>query len=137
IGLPDPHADELAPGGTGIWRVNLETGRSDLIMSIAEIARLGTIPKPAPGIKHYFNHLLFNPDGSRFVFLHRWRYPDGKRLTRMLTANAYGSAVRVIDYNGLTSHFIWHDSQHILAWSNQPSNGTAFYLFEDSARRKA
>jgi len=38
--------------------------------------------------------------------------------------------LRVIDTNGVTSHFIWRDPQHILAWSKQPA-GPGFYVFED------
>ncbi|REK18007.1 MAG: hypothetical protein DWQ37_05200 [Planctomycetota bacterium] len=131
VGLPDPYADDLAPQDSGVWRVDLDTGQSDLIVSIAEIAKLGEIPRNRPGVKHYFNHLLFNPDGSRFIFLHRWRYPNGSRLTRMLTAAPDGSDLRVVDDNGLTSHFIWRDPEHILAYSRQPSHGQGFYLFED------
>ncbi|MCA9098674.1 MAG: hypothetical protein KDA36_09815, partial [Planctomycetaceae bacterium] len=76
--------------------------------------------------------LLFNTDGSRFVFLHRWETSTGGRETRMVTANPDGSDLRVIDANGLTSHFIWRDSQHILSFSNQPSDGKRFYLLKDS-----
>ncbi|MGE0758592.1 MAG: hypothetical protein AB7O38_16310, partial [Pirellulaceae bacterium] len=130
-GLPDPYSDQLAPRDSGIWRVDLATGQSDLIISIAQVASLGRIPQGSPDVKHYFNHLLFSPDGSRFVFLHRWRYPNGKRLTRMLTAGADGSDIRVIDDNGLTSHFIWRDPQHLLAWSGKLPQGNALCLFED------
>ena len=81
--------------------------------------------------KHYFNHLLFNPDGSRFIFLHRWRFGDGPFHTRMCTAAADGRDVRVVDDSGHTSHFIWRDAQHILAWSYHPSQGAKFYLYRD------
>lgn len=129
-GLADPYADELAPKQTGVFRVNLKTGEQKLLLSIAEVAAFGPQLPSMQGAKHWFNHLLFNPNGSRFVFLHRWSVGSG-RQTRMLTANADGSDLRVLDANGLTSHFIWRDSQHILAWSNQPSYGKRFYLFED------
>jgi len=132
-GLPDPFADELAPQDSGIWRVDLATGDAKLILSLAEISEMGEIPKAEPGIKHYFNHLLVSPDGKRFIALHRWRYPAGNRLTRMITADMDGSDVRLVDTNGLTSHFIWRDPTHILAFSEQPSHGRAFYLFEDGS----
>ena len=131
VGLPDPRGDELSPDDTGIFRVDLQSGASDLIVSLEQIAGLGEIPHPYPKARHYFNHLLFNPDGSRFIFLHRWRYPEGNRLTRMFTAAPDGSDLRVVDDNGLTSHFIWRDPNHILAFSEQPSAGKRFYLFED------
>jgi hypothetical protein len=121
----------LAPKDSGIWRVDLETGNSDLIVSIADVVRLGTIPDNQLNVKHYLHHLLYSPDGSRFIFLHRWLYPNGTRLTRMFTAAADGSDLRLLDANGLTSHFIWRDPAHILAWSKQHSRGPGFYLFED------
>ena len=116
-GLPDPFADELAPTKTGIFHIDLRSGDSKLIVSLADIARLGVIPNETLGIKHYFNHLLFRPDGSRFIALHRWRYPDGSRLTRMITAKPDGSDIRIVCPNGYTSHFIWRDTHHILAQS--------------------
>lgn len=133
-GPPDPFADDLAPTETGIFHVDLGTGESRLIISIADIARLGVIPNEKLGIKHYFNHLLFNPDGSRFIVLHRWQYPDGNRLTRMITANPDGSDIKIVCGNGYTSHFIWRDPQHILAQSKEllgnPNWGD--FLFEDA-----
>jgi len=132
-GLPDPHADDLAPTDSGLALVDLETGESKLIVSLADVARLGVIPKEQLGIKHYFNHLLFSPDGSRFIALHRWRYPNGSRLTRLITARPDGSDIRVVIPNGYASHFIWRDPQHILSQSRDwlgESNWNNF-LFED------
>jgi hypothetical protein len=130
-GLPDPHRDVLAPRDSGIFRVDLETGEQTLVISLADIAK---VPFPGGDIsaaKHYFNHLLVSPDGSRFEFLHRWGFPSWRGATRMLTAAADGSDVRVIDHSGRTSHFIWRDPGHILAWSWHESHGSGFYLFED------
>ena len=72
-GLPDPHVSDLAPEQSGIFHIDLITGKSKLIISLADIAGRGTIPQSTPGIKHYFNHLLYSPDGTRFIALHRWR----------------------------------------------------------------
>ena len=67
-GLPDPFADELAPAQGGIHRLDLETGEHELIVSLAEIAAIPYPHGDLSAAKHYFNHLLFNPDGSRFIF---------------------------------------------------------------------
>jgi hypothetical protein len=132
-GIPDPHGDELAPEESGIFRVDLETGEAEMILSVAQVAALGEIPKPHPEAKHYFNHLLHNPDGSRFIALHRWRYPDGSRLTRMITARPDGGEVRIVIPNGYASHFIWRDATHILSqakgWLGNDEWGN--FLFED------
>lgn len=140
-GLPDPFAADPMPEESGLWRVDLDTGKADLVISLAQIAR---IPHPhgQPGelenSKHWFNHLLFNTDGTRFIFLHRWRPTDpsayrnvGGFGTRMLTAAPDGSNIRIVDPYGKTSHFIWRDATHILAWAWHPSHDSAFYLYED------
>ncbi len=135
-GLPDPNEDVFAPEDSGIWRVDLETGRADLIISIAQIAGIPYPHGDISGSKHYFNHLLFNPDGSRFIFLNRWGPGGGQRWgTRMFTGAPDGSDVRIVADSGMTSHFIWRDPTHILAWSRDPSNGDAFYVYEDGTRR--
>ena len=135
-GLPDPHADDPAPKDSGIFRLDLETGHQKLIISIAEAAKIPNPHADFTGAKHYFNHLLFNPDGSRFIFLHRWRIKGkGGFGTRMLTAQPDGSDIRVVDDYGRTSHFIWRDTRHILAWAWHPSHGNDFYLYEDGTRK--
>jgi hypothetical protein len=136
-GLPDPCADELAPQDSGIHRLELDTGKVEQILSLADIAALGEIPGNPKRAKHWFNHLLFNTDGSRFVFLHRWRDAQYAQVggfgTRMLTATPEGKDVRIVDPYGRTSHFIWRDPEHILAWAWHPSHGDAFYLYEDGS----
>jgi hypothetical protein len=132
-GLADPHADDLAPRDSGVFHVDLTTGRSRLVVSLADIARLGEIPNQQLGIKHYFNHLLFSPEGSRFIALHRWRYPNGTRLSRMITARPDGSDLRVVIPNGYVSHFIWRDEKHIFSQSRHycGNDNWGDFLFED------
>jgi hypothetical protein len=131
-GLPDPAADQLAPEDTGIFRVDLKTGKSELVVSLAEAAAVPFESYDLTGAKHYFNHLLVSPDGKRFEFLHRWRM-EGLRSfgTRMFTCAADGSDRRVIDPSGYTSHFIWRDPDHILAWTRPKGKESGFWLFED------
>lgn len=138
-GLVDKHRGDMAPADSGIFRIDLATGERELIISLADIARFGDPHPSMKGAKHYFNHLLFNTDGSRFVFLHRWR-PGGGRggfQTRMLTANVSGNDkdIRVVDPSGKTSHFIWRDPDHVLAWTRPRGKGWGFFLFEDRTGR--
>lgn len=131
-GLPDPNTDRLTPEYSGIFRLDLETGKQDLIISLSDVAKIPYPHGDLSRMKHYFNHLLFSPDGSRFIFLNRWRGEGQQGFgTRMLTAKPDGTDIRVVDDYGHTSHFIWRDPEHILAWAHHPSHGSAFYLYED------
>ncbi len=134
-GCVDPDRDNSTPDNSGVYSVDLQTGEQRLLVSVAQVLKIGQ-PFPDWGqAKHYFIHLLFSPDGQRFIFLHRWRTPQRHAGTRMFTAAADGSDVRLIDANGLTSHFIWRDERHILAWSDHPPAGKRFFLFDDSGEK--
>ncbi|MEZ5355289.1 MAG: hypothetical protein R2762_21860 [Bryobacteraceae bacterium] len=132
-GVPDPNGARAVPDDTGVWRVDLATGKKRLIVSLADAARI-----PFPGgfsnnAKHWVNHLLVSPDAKRVIFLHRWRGDkEGKSFsTRMFTVGADGKDPYILDPHGKTSHFIWRDPQHILAWAWHPSHGDKFYLYRD------
>jgi hypothetical protein len=132
-GTPDPNAKVDAPDDAGIWRIDFRTGKHDLIIPISKAA---SIPNPhadeMAGARHWFNHLLVAPDGKRFIFLHRWQKPGWRTFqTRMFTSNPDGTGLYVVDPWGYTSHFVWRDAQHILAWARHPSHGDRFYLYQD------
>jgi hypothetical protein len=142
-GIPDPNSDALAPDNTGIYKVDLETGEAELVISLADMLKIPHRGGDISDKKHYFNHLLFSPDGSRFIFLNRWRIndfrasnPDTPFDTRMLTATPDGKDIRIVDDYGYTSHFIWRDPDHILAWARHPSHDFRFYLYKDDGSRE-
>ena len=62
---------------------------------------------------------------------YRCRFRGKGFHTRMLTAGADGSALHVVDDYGKMSHFIWRDAETITAWSWQPANEAASYVYKD------
>lgn len=149
-GIPDPNAARIAPEDAGIWKVDLTTGRSTLLISFAQIVKVPNPVAPPERLnigrdwfaywrqaKHWFNHLLVSPDGSRFIFLHRWRGPaEGASFsTRLFTAAMDGTDLHVLDPYGRTSHFIWRDPKTVTAWAWHPSHGDRFYVFTDKTDR--
>ena len=131
VGLPDAHEAEPAPEQDGIHWIDMATGESRLIVSLQQVSRIEPIPDMA-GVEHWFNHLQFNPSGTRFLFLHRWRDPRGGgfRQTRLYTARPDGSDLTLLERSGLVSHFDWADDDHILAWSIHNGIGH-FHLYRD------
>ncbi len=109
-------------------------------MSVADIGQISDghtgIDKGANGAKQWLNHLLFAPDGSKFCFLHRWAHASAPNafITRLITVKADGKDPYVLDPYGKTSHFIWRDPDHILAWACHPSHGEKFYFYTDRTR---
>lgn len=46
-GIPDPNEKIALPKDSGIFRIDLETGRQDLILTIADVAKFGPLHAPA------------------------------------------------------------------------------------------
>jgi len=128
--LPDLWATDDRPKEDGIYWMDLRTGENRLIVSIDQV--VGTKhDQTMDGVQSWFNHLQFNTDGSRFLFLHRWERPTGGWFTRLFTANPDGSALHCVADHQMISHFDWRDRDHILAWARQNGVGDYFFLFRD------
>ena len=141
VGLADRFAQELAPEGSGVWRMNMDSGETELIFPLAEAAAIPYKGGSLADKWSWFNHLLISPDSSRFIVLHRWRensggddpQPTGPFTTRMFTVAMDGSDRYVLDPSGNTSHFVWRDPEHICAWTKPEGRTAAFYLFRDQS----
>lgn len=128
MALPEQRKDVAAPNDAGLYWMNLKTGDNRLIIPIEWASR--NKPDDRFGDNHHwFNHLQFNPSGTRFIFLHRWR-KGGSWYTRLYTAKPDGTDIRLHSDTGMVSHFDWRDDTTILAWSRTKGKGNRFYLFD-------
>ena len=128
--VPEQFADDPAPDQLGIWGMDLVSGRTQLIVTLKQLAAY----KPDdrfPGAHHWVNHLQFNPSGTRTIFLHRWKKPtDRSWQTRLFTVKPNGADLRLHLDDGMTSHFDWLDDTTILAWARTKKTGDRFYLID-------
>jgi len=115
-GLSDPWEKQLYPKNDGIYFLDLNNGKYQLIVTIDKVAGYESPTSPR-GVRHWINHLAYNPTDARFCFLHRYEIPDIKGFgTRLFTANIDGSDLRCL-WSSHVSHFDWRDNDHILAWA--------------------
>lgn len=122
---PESYTDDPAPKQLGIWHLNLVTAAERQIISLQQLAEFQPDDR-FRGAHHWVNHLQFNPGGTRFVFLHRWRIGDKPWATRIFTAKPDGSDLRLHLDTGMVSHFDWRDDRTILAWVKTPNDGNKF-----------
>ena len=146
----DLYKHQNAPKDSGIYKIDLETADSELIISYYDISKIPNNGADLSEKWHYFNHLLISPDNERFIFLNRFRdapiqddvltNPEaynkirGKYTTRMFTAGMKGDSIYLLDPSGKTSHFIWRDPQHITAWTRPKGMPDGFYEFTDQKK---
>ena len=113
----DPSTIISQPENDGLFLLNLLSGKSELVLSIAEVIA-EVDDKRLIGKRSWFNHVLFNPDGTRILFFCRVRVEKGF-LTSLWTVNPDGSDLELqIPFGYRISHFDWKSSTKILVSSD-------------------
>ncbi len=131
VNFPDETKGQLSPEEDGIWRINMKTGEERLLFSVSEIASFKTLSSMEDA-EHYFNHILFNPDGTRFMFFHVW-LKNNKRFTRLITCDINGNRKYALINEGYVSHYCWKSNDELLAYSTHANTGTNFHLYKDKS----
>ncbi len=83
----------LHPSDDGIFRVNVESGEKQLIVSFAQLAEALQEPHPQVATMALFiNHTLWNRDGDRIYFFARGNFGNrGSRINAAFTVDPDGS----------------------------------------------
>ncbi|MEM1134501.1 MAG: hypothetical protein AAGI07_01590 [Bacteroidota bacterium] len=142
-----------APADDGIFKMDLKTGDSQLIISLEQLSKLERTQGSVKDNFHWCNHLLVSPSGNRFIFLNRSRpyrvtsemkkeedwvrkYVSTKHVTRAITCNTDGSDLYLMNDSGTFSHFIWRRDDAITAWAKPEDNDKAnFFRFYDKSKK--
>jgi len=122
--LPDGTAADACPADDGLWRIDLASGRTEMLLSLRQIAGLRPLPSMADG-PHYINHLLFTPDGRGLIFLHLW-LPQGRRMNRLMFHDFDDGSLHVVDDATTASHFHWLADDRLICF-RYPHEGTPGY----------
>ncbi|WDR02360.1 hypothetical protein PSQ19_17340 [Devosia algicola] len=119
------------PDDDGVYRIDLKTGDSELIITLQRLFETNTIPRMHLG-PHWVNHLTISPGGSNFVFLNRCQFDPAKRFNdRFYCASADGNDIRLVHDNTYFSHFDYRDERTIIAYARTPGTETNEYALYD------
>jgi hypothetical protein len=112
----------------GIWRVDLWSGKGELILTLAEL--LANMPRremnPA---KTKVNHIIASPTGKRCVFMHRWFSSEGK-CSRLYAMNWDGTNRNLLLDNQMVSHYCWFDDDHLIVYGRTPTDGDKYFSMD-------
>jgi hypothetical protein len=131
VGIEDVYEREFAPSGTGIWKMDMESGKAELIISLEKMATIA-YPKGNPASGHvYFFREGWNPSGTRFVAFIK---DPANKLFQAYSMTPQGTDVRYLYSN--PSHHAWLDDRHIMDYGRHtpPASKTAlggYFLFRD------
>lgn len=111
----------------GVWRCYFDGRSSELICSLERLASLSPRDSMLDAV-HKVNHLSINPAGDRFIFLHRWKTPVGKRFDRLLVMDIDGSNLKILADDEMVSHCAWLNETDAVGYFRYGSHGDAHYL---------
>jgi len=101
-GVPaaDPDKPKMLPPGAsrteGIWKTDLDSSQTRLLVSVADVASKVPVPPPEEGGTYYFWHSKFNRQGTRVMQVLRHLLPSGrgKRNTMVFSFRPDGTDIR-------------------------------------------
>lgn len=142
VGIEDKYAEQWAPKETGIWKMNMISGKTELIMTLDKIADIifkVNRSKHSDGTLYIFRE-GWNPSGTRFIAFVKY-VEKGKAKTYGYSMNPDGTDVRYL-YSS-PSHHYWIDDETIIDWGRKhfdPEQNTedeGYFLFKDDGSGKA
>jgi hypothetical protein len=104
----------------GIYRIDLDTGARELLVSLGEVCSRDPKPDFRRG-PTWLTHLMWNPSGTRFAFYHRWRNQQGHFRSRLFTADADGGELFMFPDTEVYSHMSWRSDDEFTIWAARPS----------------
>jgi hypothetical protein len=118
----------------GIWQVDYREGKGDLLISLAELQARDSVAS-MQSAQHKVNHIMYSPNGERFVFMHRWISSSGK--WSRLYVGRHGEAIdglRLLMDERVVSHYSWIDDTRLIVWGTH--NGrSGYHIVEVSGGR--
>lgn len=123
---PDPCANIAAPENDGVFLLDLTTGNTRLILSLAEAVNfLEQSGERTGGRKVVINHITFNPSASRCLFLLRTfpKFSGDNWTTFLLTADSTGGGLRHHPVSGMASHYHWREDDGMLFYAKPAMGG--------------
>lgn len=132
--IPEETEGIPLPDATAVWRVDLENGTINDLLTYRDFADFQPRPEmQKDGTIHKVNHLMLNPGGHRFLVQYRW-FVGGRKYTRLITCNIDGSDMYVLSDDDMVSHCFWKDDETILVFENKKGGGAGYYLMKDQTQ---
>lgn len=113
---------------TYIRVLDLETKAKKTIITIESLTK--QYPIPAESTFGYFNHLEFNPGGTRFIFIFRFVL-DQKRISRLFSSDLDGQDIHLLADDEMVSHCTWKDDSHVTLWCRLDGKNN-YYTISDT-----
>lgn len=125
----DSYIDELAPVKSGLFLIDLASGKRKLLVDLKTLSEDAEIPEAQRGFRHYVTHSEFSENGRYISFMHRWVGNEIRlRWTRLLIYDLKENRYFSLPAKEMVSHYVWRGNK-LLAYCRV--NGTDCHVLFD------
>lgn len=121
----DAQTDVQFPDNDGIFHIDLETGKSKLLVSIKDVK--SRVPALKDGSIEYFAHVVYSRDGSKLSWLARG-FPEWNTTTLTVNRDGTGLARAFPDGWG-GSHYDWLNGDELMVTASYEAKQYAHVLY--------
>lgn len=133
--INDSTKNEMYPDIPCLWKLDILNDKAEeLPISYKSLKEFKSLSKMDKGY-HKINHIMINPSGTRFMFIHRW-VSEGVTYHRLLTCNMDGTDMYVLIDDGMVSHNNWKDDNTIISYCYSHENGDAYHILHDKTKKR-
>ena len=136
VGIEDPFKDQWATDKVGIWKMDINSGKINMILSVRDIAKKmypDGFPSDTIGRTLYFFREGFNPSGNRFIAFVK-DASEENTLTEGFTMDLEGNDIRY--FYKEPSHHFWLNDEEIIADGTQFVTGYCRYMDDGTGQPK-
>ncbi len=132
--LSDDTTAEPHPTDDGIYRLDLETNETKLLVSYNDLANITGI---SDNIHNYVMNLMISPSGKYISFLHRY-HEKNQRKTHLFIIEMDGSGLNLLQEAGEASHPTWRSKTELFTTVNFFKDGreTKYFTYDLKDGRK-
>jgi hypothetical protein len=116
--------DEKIHPKDGVFKVDLKTGNYKLLISLKDIVQFEKNHLDENKY-HYLEILKWSPDGSKFIFFHRWNDKNKNFKTRLFSYDIKSKKLFLFPLVDTISHFNWKNNNEFTVWASVPTLSTS------------
>ncbi len=119
----------------GVFYIDILKNKKKLLISIKELIQ-AHYKETMKGAKHWVNHIMINPNGTKFMFLHRWLLGNVKYDAMFVYDFSTTKLLCLVD-DGMVSHSYWQGNDTIISYMRDAKYGDKYYKIDlETGRRE-
>jgi len=108
----------------GIWKIDYASGDARMLHTIEDVTNVER-KEVFKDCTHKVNHLIIQPNGKGFMFIHRY-FQGKRRFDRLMYSNF--KTIKVVIDEEYVSHCYWMDNETILGYLKANGENGYYYL---------